>query len=184
MKTETTALERLLPRYDHHERHSVAVRAPRESVLRAVDETRWRDVPLFHAMMVVGSLGTKRDKAQEPFLGSMTGGGFTELHRGPGELVVGAAVSVREPKGPAELAEPAGESFAAFERPGHYKVAFNFRYDNGRLITETRVLSTDEATRRSFARYWTLIRLPGGLIRREWLHGIRRRAESPSDRTP
>lgn len=173
------ALDRLLPRWDHQERHEIAVRAPREQVLRAVDETRWKDLPLFHALLLIGSFGTRRDKAGEPFLGSMTGGGFTELHRDERQLVVGAVVATGEPKGPARLAEPVAASFTAFDRAGHYKVAFDFRVGEGRLTTETRVLSTDEATRRRFARYWTLIRLPSGLIRREWLHGIRRRAESP-----
>ncbi|MFD7257559.1 hypothetical protein [Streptomyces sp. NPDC059874] len=183
-RTEQTALGRLLPEWDHRERHSLAVDLPPGQVLRAVDETRWRDLPLFHTLMVVGSLGTKRDKAEEPFLGSMTDGGFTELHRGPHELVVGAVVATRDPKGPAALPDPAGDAFAAFDRPGHYKVAFNFHYDKGRLTTETRVLSTDDATRRTFARYWMVIRLPSGLIRREWLHGIRRRAQSPAGHTP
>ncbi|MFI1761462.1 hypothetical protein ACH41H_05260 [Streptomyces sp. NPDC020800] len=178
------AMDRLLPRWDHRERHTIAVRAPGERVLRAVDETRWRDVPLFHVLMVAGSLGTRRDKAGEPFLASMTSGGFTELHRDDSQLVIGAVVATEEPKGPARLAEPVADAFAAFDRPGHYKVAFDFRVGEGRLTTETRVLSTDEAARRRFARYWMLIRLPSGLIRREWLHGIRRRAESPAGARP
>ena len=36
--------------------------------------------------------------------------------------------------GPAELAEPVGESFTAFDRPGHYKVAFDFRVTPGLLV--------------------------------------------------
>src|SRR5690349_6570462 len=177
-QAEGRALDRLLPRWDHREAHSIAVRAPRTRVLRAVEETRWRDVPVFHALMLAGSLGTRRDKADEPFLASMTGGGFTELHRDEAQLVIGAVVATAEPKGPARLPEPVADAFAAFDRPGHYKVAFDFRVGEGRLTTETRVLSTDEAARRRFARYWMLIRLPSGVIRREWLHGIRRRAES------
>ncbi|MGW2424543.1 hypothetical protein ACWC0C_35790 [Streptomyces sp. NPDC001709] len=178
------ALDRLLPRWDHREEHSIAVRASRARVLRAVDETRWRDVPLFHALMLAGSLGTRRDKADEAFLASMTDGGFTELHRDESQLVVGAVVAMVAPKGPARLAEPVADVFAGFDRPGHYKVAFDFRVGEGRLTTETRVLSTDEAARRRFARYWMLIRLPSGVIRREWLHGIRKRAEAPPGAHP
>lgn len=176
-------LDRLLPRWDHREQHEVAVRAPRERVLRAVQETRWRDLPFCHAMLMFGSFGTKREKAQEPFLSSMTSGGFVELHRDEHQVVVGAVVSIEEPKGPAVLAEPVIEAFAAFDRPGHYKVAFDFRVTEGRLTTETRVISTDEAARRRFALYWALIRLPSGLIRRDWLHGIRRRAEESGARS-
>ncbi|WP_406383464.1 hypothetical protein [Streptomyces sp. NBC_01618] len=171
------ALDRLLPRWDHREQHEVAVRAPRERVLRAVEETKWRDLPLCHALLMFGSFGTKRDKGREPFLTSMTAGGFTELHRDEHEVVIGAVVCIEEPKGPATLVAPVDEAFAAFDRPGHYKVALDFRVVDGRLTTETRVISTSEAARRRFARYWALIRLPSGLIRREWLHGIRRRAE-------
>jgi hypothetical protein len=177
------ALDRLLPRWDHREKHELAVHAPREQVLRAVEETRWRDLPFCNALLMVGSFGTRREKAQEPFLSSMTGGGFIELHRSDNELVVGAVVSIDDPKGPAGLAAPVDEAFAAFDRPGHYKVAFDFRVTEGLLTTETRVISTDEAARRRFARYWALIRLPSGLIRRDWLHGIRRRAEEPGARS-
>ncbi|MGW3954155.1 hypothetical protein ACWEKM_25260 [Streptomyces sp. NPDC004752] len=176
------ALDRLLPQWDHRERHEVAVRAPRAEVLRAVEETRWRDLPLCHALLMFGSFGTKRDKAKEPFITSMTDGGFTRLHRDGDQLVIGAVVSIEEPKGPATLTEPLDATFAAFDRHGHYKVAFDFRVVEGRLTTETRVISTDPASRRRFARYWALIRVPSGLIRREWLHGIRRRAEEQSAR--
>ena len=38
--------------------------------------------------------------------------------------------------------------------------------DGALLTTETRMLATDEASRRRFARYWRLIRPASGLIRR------------------
>jgi hypothetical protein len=52
----------------------------------------------------------------------------------------------------------------------------DFRVDDGQLTTETRVLLTDEASRRAFARYWLLIRPFSGLIRRRWLAAVARRA--------
>ena len=45
------------------------------------------------------------------------------------------------------------------------------------LAAETRVLATDPAARRAFARYWRLIRAGGGLIRLELLRAVARRAE-------
>ena len=48
--------------------------------------------------------------------------------------------------------------------------------DSGsRLVTETRVESTDARARRLFALYWLVIRLGSGLIRRDLLRAVRRR---------
>jgi hypothetical protein len=51
-------------------------------------------------------------------------------------------------------------------------MAANFRIREGELTTETRVLLTDERSRRAFGRYWLLIRPFSGLIRRRWLAAI------------
>ena len=56
-------------------------------------------------------------------------------------------------------------------------MAINWRLDGTTLSTETRVLATDEASRRAFRRYWLVIRPFSGLIRRVWLRAIRQRAE-------
>jgi hypothetical protein len=45
------------------------------------------------------------------------------------------------------------------------------------VSTETRVLCTDERSRRAFRRYWTLVRPFSGLTRIEMLRAIRREAE-------
>ena len=57
-------------------------------------------------------------------------------------------------------------------------MAFNFAVDGGELTTETRVFLTDARARRSFGAYWLVIRPFSGLIRREWLAGIVRRADA------
>jgi len=46
-----------------------------------------------------------------------------------------------------------------------------------RLSTETRCRATDARSRITFALYWALIRIGSGLIRRETLAAIARRAE-------
>jgi hypothetical protein len=55
-------------------------------------------------------------------------------------------------------------------------MAANFRVSGGRLTTETRVLLTDQRSRRAFGRYWLLIQPFSGLIRRQWLAAVTRRA--------
>jgi hypothetical protein len=44
------------------------------------------------------------------------------------------------------------------------------------LTTETRVLLTDDGSRRAFRRYWLVIRPFSGVIRRRWLAAIVRRS--------
>jgi hypothetical protein len=72
----------------------------------------------------------------------------------------------------------------AWSQPGWIKVAMEFRLESApagtRLSTETRILATDARTRRSFAVYWFLIRPFSGLVRRELLRIVARRAEHSS----
>jgi hypothetical protein len=62
-------------------------------------------------------------------------------------------------------------------------MAFDFNVEdegNGwsTISTETRVLALDDATTRGVSHYWRLIVPGSGLLRRQWLDGIKRRAES------
>lgn len=73
--------------------------------------------------------------------------------------------------------------FADYREPGAVKMAFNVNVEDAgggwsTVSTETRVLATDGLTARGMGKYWRLIVLGSGLLRRQWLDGIRRRAES------
>ena len=69
----------------------------------------------------------------------------------------------------------------AFSDPGWVKVGFDLVLvpdrAGTRLTTETRVTATDPRTRARFRLYWTVIRLGSGLIRRDMLRAVARRAE-------
>jgi hypothetical protein len=56
-------------------------------------------------------------------------------------------------------------------------MALSLSAEDGRLRTETRVLLTDEASRRAFARYWLVVKPFSGLIRRRWLALARERID-------
>jgi len=169
-----THLDELMPVWRHRHRHRVRVAGPPRPMLPAVAAVTWAATPLFR-MLMAGRPGRRTPPpGGSTVLHTLTSRGFTLLHDGDDEVVFGAAVRVRVPVGPAELGAAPAEAFRAFHAPDHYKVAFNFRMADGRLSTETRVLATDPATARRFRRYWWLIRLPSGLIRREWLYAIRR----------
>jgi hypothetical protein len=70
----------------------------------------------------------------------------------------------------------------AWSQPGWIKVGMEFGLEPVQigtlLTTETRVLATDPATRRAFARYWFLVHWSSAAIRREVLRTVAHRAES------
>lgn len=74
------------------------------------------------------------------------------------------------------------EAFRAFAEPGFAKILWNVRVrgENGKTVlsTETRVLCTDDRTRRFFKAYWTVVQHGSDLTRRDMLRGWRRRAEA------
>ena len=102
--------------------------------------------------------------------------GFRRVAEEPNrELVVAGIGQFWKPSG--GLQEVASkEQFASFEEPGYAKVAFTFRIQDGQISTETRIAGTDPRARRLFALYWLLVRPGSGLIRREWLRALDRRA--------
>ena len=149
-------------------------------LLDAAEQLTWREVSIMRALMGIRSAGRLQLARQERILDSMIRMGFTVLERTDDELVVGVLGRPWAPGGGhaprlADRADPAAY-FADFDEPGWAKVIANFRAGGGELTTETRVLATDERSRRAFARYWLLIRPFSGLIRRHWLAAIVRRA--------
>ena len=73
------------------------------------------------------------------------------------------------------------DGFRAFARAGFVLTATSFELeaigDGTRLSTETRVQPTDAGAARAFRAYWWAIHAGSGLIRRDMMHAVRRRAE-------
>ena len=171
-------IDRFLPRYDVHERHKIRVAAPRDHAYHALME-----VDFFRSTLVrilFGLRGLPRERAVG--LSQLTDFGFVLLDEDPGtEVVYGLVGRFWQPRG--GLRRVSRDEFASFSEPGYAKAAWNFRIEavgvSGSIVsTETRVSSTDPASRRSFTRYWRLIGPFSALIRRRLLVMIRDRAEA------
>jgi hypothetical protein len=72
--------------------------------------------------------------------------------------------------------------FISFNEPEFLKATWNFELTaqtDGKtmLETETRIRCLDEKAYKKFARYWFFIRPFSGLIRKEILRTVRRKAE-------
>ncbi|MEU3373727.1 MULTISPECIES: hypothetical protein [unclassified Streptomyces] len=156
--------------------HRVRIDGPGEAVLRAVMDVTWSETPLFSMLLRVASFGRVRRDPARAVLDEFLSSGFTVLtHDARG--VVLAAVSGGEPFPPQDSDGARVAWFRAYAEPASTKVAFDFQFVDGVLSTETRVFGADEAARIRFRRYWTLIRLPAGLVRREVLNAVRRRVQ-------
>jgi len=165
----TALLDEVLPAWDFRERHAVAVDAPSERVLEAVRSVTPGEMPLVRLLFRLRGLPAARDR---PVYDQLTPG-FRTLAEEPGrELVLGSIAKPWRWRG----GDRPREDFSAFAEPGYAKLALNFRFEDGTLSTETRVLLTDPASRRAFRGYWLLVRPWSGLIRRSWLRAAAARS--------
>lgn len=182
----TTQLDRFLPHYDFHERHSIAIDAAPATVLEEARRMTSRDVPVMVALMAIRRLPDLLLARRAPRLDSrpvvdqFERAGFMRLATTQDELVFGVVGRFWRPLG--DIRPVSAEDFVGFAEPGWAKAAVNFRAvregDRTVLSTVTRILATDAAARRRFRCYWRLIYPGSALIRVAWLRAIRRRAEA------
>ncbi|UYQ64834.1 hypothetical protein [Streptomyces peucetius] len=170
-KSEATLLDHHMPKWHFREHHWVAVEAPREEVLRAAREITWREAPVARFLL---AFTRNRLRPDGRVLDDFAMGGDTVLALGDNEFLYGG---IGSQAGPVTPEQPMHEVFRDYAEPGCTKVGFNMLYHDGKLATETRILATDERTRRSFGRYWAVIRVPSGVIRIAILAAIKRRVD-------
>lgn len=161
-------VDRWLPHYDVHERHSRGLSVEPAHALAALLATPLGYDALTRALLVLRGLGPGGIPIGR-FFETL---GFSVLEQTETLLVVGASGRPWRPRG----------ELGAFDRdrPGTVRIATDFRAEpaaGGSLLsTETRVAAVDEAARRAFRRYWLLVGPSSALIRRRWLAAAARRA--------
>ncbi|MEV8438728.1 hypothetical protein AB0425_15240 [Actinosynnema sp. NPDC051121] len=166
-------------------------------VVAAPPEVTWRvardldllgvHTPLLDAAMWVRGLPTRLSREPAVELTSLSFGdtsgmaGWVGLGERMGrELAVGAVGKYWQPD--IEWRDVPAEEFAAFSEPGWGKIAvavttIPYGADRTLLIYVCRVATTDDASRRRFARYWWLIRPFVGHIMRATVRAIARSAQ-------
>lgn len=182
----TLTLDDVIPAPHFAERHERRIAAPPETVWTALHEMRLRDSPAAVALMAVRALPVLVLARRLP---AMVDRAF--LERGPvpviaadrpRSVVAGGVMQPWKPSGGETPPRLGAGALRRFAEPGWVKCGVDFvlREDAGGtlLTTETRVLATDRITRRRFGAYWLLIRPGSGLIRREMLRLVARRAEA------
>jgi hypothetical protein len=160
---DTSLIDDVLPRFDVHEVHSIALALPPGEAIELALSTPVAADPLVRALFRLRGLAGHSGSIGQ----ALTGLGLRELARVDGEVVLGAAGAPWRRGG--------GIHAFADARAGEVRVVTNFRADGATLATETRVAAVDDAARRAFGRYWRIVGPFSALIRRRWLVQIARR---------
>jgi hypothetical protein len=184
------ALDAHLAEHAHRELHERTVAAPPEKVWRAMNEVTATELAVTRPLMALrglparlhGSGDTLAAAPATPFVERFMRRGWGVLGaRAPELFAAGAIGQPWRLRGGLSVPVTSPAQFAAFGQAGYVRMAMSFELAPAgagtRLRTETRVQPTDAASARAFARYWVAIRLPSGLIRRDLLRAIARRAE-------
>jgi hypothetical protein len=182
------AIDDIVPSYQFGEHHEILVAAPPDRVLAAARAVTTREIRLFRLLTWLrsprfsdsGSESILNPGADRPILDVALRSGFVLLREQQDrELVFGAVVccGVRLPPRSAEEFRALSGSLA--------RAVMNFHVEDigggaSRLVTQTRVATTDPPSQRAFARYWRIIYPGSALIRIMWLRAIKTRAEAPA----
>lgn len=173
-------LDQVMPCYDRNEVHRLRTTASPAALWEAVHALPAGDLAAMRLLMGIRTLGRRVGGDGQTVLEGFERMGFRAVAEEPGrELVVVGIGQFWKPSGGLRRVTDE-EQFLHFQDPGYAKVAFNFRVLDGELSTETRIAGTDAGARRRFGLYWLLIRPGSGLIRREWLRALERRAQATS----
>ncbi|HEV8181972.1 MAG TPA: hypothetical protein VGQ61_06335 [Candidatus Angelobacter sp.] len=192
-----TQLDQFVPAYQFNEFHSVRIAAPKDKVYTALKQVTAEEILFFHTLVWLRRLGRPGPESilnpppNTPLLEVATKTTFILLAEEPNqEIAFGTLIAA--PRGWRPSGERTPEAFKALlasQQPGFVLAAMNFRLEAcdaksnqaspcTLLTTETRVYTTDAASRRAFARYWRVIYPGSSLIRRMWLRAIKKRAEA------
>ncbi len=163
-----------MPKYDYIETHDIKIRASAANVFNAVNEIDLCESPIIRGLFFLRGLPNAKlsdlRKSRFEFLGE----------RENEELLIGLAGKFWTFRG--EMQKINSGNFREFDEKGFAKAVWNFSVDGDgnetRLKTETRVRCLDDVSRRSFGFYWTFIQPFSGLIRREMLRIVKKKAEA------
>ena len=177
---ETMDLDDLLPAADHVTRQARWINATPEALWDALHGVRLTGLPVTLLLSAVRFL---------PVL--LAGGGRDHLHdrpfvealpvpllssERPESVVFGGALQAWRLTGGETSPDLDADALRGWSEPGWVKAAMDFRLTprgNGTVLSsETRVVSTDDATRRRFAFYWLFVRPGSTAIRWEVLTAV------------
>jgi hypothetical protein len=178
-----TRLDEVMPEYQFSERHSARVKAPPEQVMQAIRLSSFSDMKSLVTLLRVRSavLGAPPQDIghfqEKRILDAFAESGYLSAGS-EREIALFGVWNARTNRRPDVHTL---EQLVAYREHGAVKMGFGFEVEQsseGRctIHTETRVMILGDS--RGPARYWRLIVPGSGLLRIQWLKGIKRRAEN------
>jgi hypothetical protein len=170
--------------YQFYERHATRIHARPEQVMEAIRQSTFGDMKSLATLLKIRGAVLRTPAHDNGGLQDMR---ILDAFSKSGYLFDGSEHEVTM-FGIGKPAPPRPElhtlrQFADYREHGAVKMAFDLSVEDAgegwcAISTETRLLALDDATRRGAGTFWRLIVPGSGLLRRQWLDGIRRRAES------
>ncbi len=181
---QRTLLDDIMPEYQFSERHSARIRANPEQVMQAIHQSTFGDMRSLATLLKIRGAALRIHDAgdvfqDKPILDTFMASGYLFAGR-EHEIVMCGGANVREKR---RLQARTVQEFADDREQGGVKIAYGFKVEDAgggwsTINAETRVVALDDITRRGMGRYWRLIVPGSGLLRLQWLEGIKKRAES------
>ena len=177
-------LDDIMPEYQFFERHSARIHARSELVMQAIRQSTFGDMKSLMTLLKIRGAALRIHDSGDFLQDKRVLDAFSESGYLSGgsehEIVMFGVWNARANRRPEVRTS---QEFAAYREQGAVKMAYDFNVEDtgggwSTISTETRVLALDDVTRRGMGRYWRLIVPGSGLLRRQWLEGIKKRAES------
>ena len=172
-------IDEFLPDYDFSEKHDIKIRAPAGKVFRSLNEINLCQSLIIRGLFFLRGLPREKMTLREMRKTRFETLGETENR----EILLGLAGKFWTIRG--DLQKIDADNFREFDEKGFAKAVWNFSLDETdgetRLTTETRVKCLDAESRKSFGFYWNFIQPFSGLIRKEMLKLVKKKAESGID---
>ena len=183
----STRLDEVMPEYQFVERHTVRTQARPEHVMQAIRQSTFGDMKSLATLLKIrgafvrGSAHDISDLQEKRVLDAFAASGYL-FANSEREVVTFGVWNAREQRRPDVSTQ---QEFVNYREGGAVKTAFDFSVQDAgagwsEISTETRVAALGDATCRGMGRYWRLIVPGSGLLRLQWLEGIKRRAEAQS----
>ncbi len=169
-------IDEILPKYDKREYHEIEIKGNLNEVYQAVRFLDFSDSLIIRRLFRLRGL-----PATMKGLGDLLRVGFVLVDELPGEeLVLGFVGKFWTPT--AEILRLSPSQYLDFNLTGYAKGAWNFAVSETsrgllRLSTETRIMCTDDRSRKRFLLYWRIIGRLSALTRTEMLRGVKRKIE-------
>ncbi len=180
-----TRLDDMMPEYQCFEKHSARIHARPEQVMQAIRQSTFGDLKSLVTLLKIRGTVLRApshdiaDLQNQRVLDSFSAAGYL-FGGSEHEIAIFGVWNARANRRPDVHTL---QEFADCREQGAVKMAFDFNVEEAgegwsTISTETRVLALGDSTRRGMGRYWRLIVPGSGLLRLQWLDGIKKRAES------